>query len=222
MKKYIKTKSFGIVEVLGPGSKYSYYRVRFLDTGHEDEFRKDALLKGEVRDKYAVSLCGVGIIGNIKTRGKYKRYYTLWRNMISRCYDGRNPAYYGKVEVCDRWKTFEFFYQDLPLLDNWDRDRYEAGELVLDKDLKQRHSKHKIYSPETCVWASKIANSSTQDAQQRTFVATAPDGTQYISDNISSFARMIGVDRRQISAVLHGRFKTSLGWTYKYLDEEIV
>ena len=106
MVETVKTKNYGVAEIIGEGSKYGYYKVRFRDTNHIDEFRKDAIIKGEIRDKWAVSLYGVGIIGDIKTRGKYKQYYTLWRNMIARCYNRSNKAY-DNVSVCDRWLVFQ-------------------------------------------------------------------------------------------------------------------
>lgn len=39
---------------------------------------------------------------------------------------------YSNVTVCDRWKTFEFFYKDIPTIDGWDKQLYTEGKLVLD------------------------------------------------------------------------------------------
>ena len=43
-----------------------------------------------------------------KTRGKYRKIYNVYRNMMSRCYNKDNIYYknYGGrgIEVCDRWK----------------------------------------------------------------------------------------------------------------------
>jgi len=43
--------------------------------------------------------------------------YQAWHNMINRCYNEKsiNYKYYGKrgITVCDRWKTFENFYNDI-------------------------------------------------------------------------------------------------------------
>lgn len=217
----IATKNYGNAEIIGAGTKYNYVKVRFENTGNIDEFRKDAVDRGEIRDKWAVTFCGVGVIGDIKTRGKYKQYYTLWRNMIKRCYDNKNEAY-KSVTVCDRWHTFQFFYEDIPLIDGFDAEAFERSEIDLDKDIKQRFCDNKIYSVDTCCFVPKSINRNIQDGQQREFVCVSPDGVMCKADNITKFAREHGMDRRQISAVLHGRFKSTLGWSFYYTDEEIV
>lgn len=219
----LETKNYGKIKIIGDGHKYGYLEVEFLSTGHRDEFRKDAVLKGEIRDKFAVSLFDVGIIGDIKTRGKYKKAYTLWRNMLHRCYHSDNKAYQGVVTVCERWKTFQYFYEDMCLIEGWDAEAFESGSLVLDKDIKQRFSKNKIYSVDTCSWVTNSVNNPIQDRQQHRFRAKSPDGEIYEDTNITDFARKHNLERKQISAVLHGRFRSTEGWTFEYInDEEIV
>lgn len=221
MVKMVKTKKYGIAEVIGEGSKYGYYKVKFHETGNVDEFRKDAIIKGEIRDKWAVSFCGIGIIGDIKTRGKYKQYYVLWRNMIKRCYDNSNKAY-NNVSVCNRWLVFQYFYEDIPLIEGWNQNKFEKGEISLDKDIKQRNQKNKVYSLQTCLWCPIHENSIIQDGQQKWFRAISPTGKQYTDYNITDFARKHGLERRQISAVLHKRYNSTLGWKFEYIDKEIV
>ena len=213
----IKTNNYGVAEIIGDGSKYGYLKVKFLNTGHIDEFRKDAVYKGEIRDKYAVSFLNVGIIGNIKTRGKYKPYYTIWRNLLHRCYAGQNKAY-DNVSVCERWKTFEFFYNDIPLIEGWNEELFMAGEL----DFDQAFYQSKVYSVDTCRWLLKSENRCLQDGQQHRFKATSPDGVVYYDRNITAFARKHGLERRQISAVLHKRYHSTLGWRFEFVDKEIV
>lgn len=219
----IGTKNYGKVKIIGDGRKYGYLEVEFLNTGHRDEFRKDAVFKGEIRDKFAVSLFGVGIIGDIKTRGKYKRAYTVWRNMLYRCYCSNNKAYCGVVTVCERWKTFQYFYEDMRLIEGWNAELFEASALILDKDIKQRFSKNKTYDVNTCSWVLASVNSQIQDRQQHRFIAKSPTGEIYEDTNITDFARKHNLERKQISAVLHGRFHSTEGWTFEYInDEEIV
>lgn len=217
LPEIIRTKNYGAARVLGEGRKYKYVRVQFLNTGHCDEFREDAVRKGEIRDKYAVTLFGVGIIGNIKTRGKNHKLYQVWRNMLHRCYH-KVPSSYKNVTVCERWHTFEYFHTDVTSIEGWDEELFQRGELVLDKDLKQRFSPHKEYSVTTCRWVSPKTNSKIQDSQQRCFCAVSPSGEKFYSTNITEFARLHGLERRGISSVLHQRIKTTLGWTFSYVD----
>lgn len=214
--KTLKSKNHGNFKIIENGSKFGYFKVKFLDTGNIDEFRKDAVKCGEIRDKFAVTRCGVGIIGNVKTRGKYKKYYRVWSGMIDRCYSGRNKAYLGKVTVCDEWKIFENFLKDCELIDGWDNESFFLGDLELDKDIKQRFIKHKVYSKETCTWIRKDVNSKIQDGQQKKFIAISPDGKKYCDSNITDFGRKHGLERRQISAVLHNRYKSTQGWTFTF------
>lgn len=204
--KEYPTSKYGTAKVIATGRKLQYYRVKFLRTGHEDEFRKDAIIHGDIRDKYAPVIYGVGIIGNIRTKGRYKPYYTIWHNIMNRCY---NPSYLDAT-VCERWQIFENFYADCKQLPGFDEALFLAGKLVLDRNVSS-------YSPDTCRW---INPSEIQDAQQKPFIAYAPDGTEYHDTNITKFAKQHGLDRRHISGVLHNRCKTTQGWRFIY--EEIV
>lgn len=219
---YIETNNFGLVKILGDGEKKYYWKVLFLNKNTIQEFRRDAILKGEIRDRFAPTLCGIGIIGDIKTKGEYAHAYTLWRNMIMRCYDGKNEAYHGKVFVCERWKTFSNFFEDIPKIDGYSEEKFNGGFLELDKDIKQRWQSEKIYSLDTCIFVEKTLNSKIQDSQQKRFIAISPNGDRYSSENIADFARQHNLERRQISAVLHKRFKSTLGWKFYYAEEEIV
>lgn len=73
------------------------------------------------------------------------RTYSVWASMISRCYCPGSTSFkrYGAVGVmvCDRWKTsFENFLEDM-------------GE-VPDGMSLERLNGAKLYSPESCVWAT--------------------------------------------------------------------
>lgn len=74
--------------------------------------------------------------------------YSVWANMIDRCYSGKNVAYKG-VSVCDEWHNFITFAE-------WHERNYVDG-WSLDKDLFSIEDK--TYSPSTCCYVPMIINS---------------------------------------------------------------
>ncbi len=195
------------------------YLVKFLNTGTEKIARDTAIKSGAVRDQFALLNCGVACTGNAKTKGKNAPYYNVWNSMIHRCYAEQDGKYriYKNVTVCDRWLIFENFLADCRNIDGFDEEMFLSGNLVLDKDIKQRHQTNKVYSPETCTWVSKRENALYQDAQMRPFEAISPQGEVFHSENIAAFAREHGLIRKHVSGVLHNRARTTGGWKFRFL-----
>lgn len=141
--------------------------------------------------------------------------------MLARCYNENHPEYnaYGRrnIKVCDRWLRFENFYNDLSKIENWNQDDFDNGNLELDKDIKQSFKiKNKIYSIDSCMWLRKEINNKNQHSQQRKFKAISPNGEIFFDYNIADFAKKHGLDRRGISAVLNGRYKTHNNWKFMF------
>lgn len=197
------------------------YKIEFLNTGTIKIARGYAIQNGCVRDCFALLNCGVACTGNISTKGKHQPYYTVWNSMIHRCYAEQDGKYkiYANTTVCDRWLVFANFYEDCKSIEGFNESLFLKNELVLDKDIKQRYQTRKIYSLETCMWVSKAENARYQDGQMHPFLAFDPTGKQYYSDNISQFAREHGLTRRHISGVLHGRAKSTQGWTFRFCED---
>ncbi len=214
---YYNSNKYGKVVVLSK-EENDYYKVKFLRTGTIKKFRSSQIKNGDIRDCYSKSVCGVACTGDIKTKGKYKPYYSVWHDMINRCYNPNNKQSetYKNVTVCDEWLIFKNFYDEVKEIEGFDEVLFEKGELVLDKDIKQRFLKHKIYSKNTCKWVSKRENNKIQDKQQKPFIAISPIGEIFKDYNITDFARKHSLERRSISSVLHGRIKTTRGWSFKY------
>ena len=217
-----QTNNCGSIIVLKKCNRSDFYQVRFLSTGTIVETRGYQILNGCVRDPYAKAVQGVGCTGNIKTKGKFKPYYSVWHDMINRCYnpEDKRAGAYANVSVDPSWHVFENFYLDAKTIDGFDESLFLQGQLVLDKDIKQRRRSDKVYSKDTCVWVDKTTNNGIQDSQQRSFVAISPCGKEFHDYNITRFAREHGLERKHISGVLHGRAKTTGGWKFSY--EEIV
>lgn len=102
---------------------------------------------------------GIGVNdyeGKVTIGCKHIKSYSVWNNMLRRCYDTKfqekNPTYVG-CTVCDEWLSFKNFKE-------WfDKNyRYELDiRLELDKDLLVEGNK--IYSPDNCVFLPKKINS---------------------------------------------------------------
>lgn len=89
-----------------------------------------------------------------------RRCYTLWEDMLSRCYNPhmlkRFPTYIG-CSVCEEWLIFSNFKRwfDKNYIKNYD----------LDKDILIKGNK--VYSPETCCFVPHKLNCSINRCQRR-------------------------------------------------------
>lgn len=102
-------------------------------------------------------LYGVGNVDGILTKvsGKPTKLYTLWSNMLARCYSEkyqqRQPTYIG-CEVSENFKSFKFFSE-------WclGQKGYGLQNYALDKDLLKKGNK--MYSEDLCVFLPRQLNS---------------------------------------------------------------
>ena len=61
------------------------------------------------------------------------------------------------VTVCERWKRFDYFLEDVCKLPGYDEEKIKQGKLTIDKDIIDRSKL--LYSPETCCFVSRSQNS---------------------------------------------------------------
>ena len=128
--------------------------------------RVDHAREGSVIDYYQPRICGVACRGYATTKINGVRFkeYEIWMNMINRCYNPKNEMYYlygGKgVTVCKRWLCYEYFYNDLPSISGYELWKNNQSEYHLDKDILQQNVPiyNKTYSPQTCIFVSKLEN----------------------------------------------------------------
>ena len=131
--------------------------IRFINTGFKMVARLDHIRNGEVKDLYAPSVHGVGIVGikyTFRVDGVLTKEYVLWKSMLTRCYsDGfkkKNPTYID-CEVSENFKSYEYFYE-------WCQNQtgFSNKDWQLDKDLLAKGNK--IYSENTCVFIPSEIN----------------------------------------------------------------
>ena len=137
-----------------------YVEIEFLNTGYRKLVDYHTAKKGLVQDPYAPLLCGVGCYG-VPKREYIKKELYCWQDMIRRCYEDteRHKAYYNKITVCDRWKCFEYFLDDIINIPGYN-EYINNNNYRLDKDKLQQNIPHdkRIYSPQTCIFISDEEN----------------------------------------------------------------
>ena len=141
--------------------KYNHAKdveIQFLKTGYETLAQLGNIRNGKVKDLYAPSVCGVGILGTkypSKVNGRNTKEYDLWYSMLRRCYSDnskkKRPTYEG-CEVSDKFKSYEYFYE-------WCHSQIGFGVegWHLDKDLLVKGNK--VYSEDSCVFLPSEINS---------------------------------------------------------------
>lgn len=146
----------------------TYYKIKFLQTGYETSMRGDLVKTGYVNDPYYPKIYGVGYLGELNDEDKRLKslMYKRWSNMISRCYNINDDAYYAYgalgIKVCDRWHCFANFLNDVKYLPGFnDMINNPNIKYQLDKDILQQGvpANMKVYSPETCMFVPSYVNS---------------------------------------------------------------
>lgn len=148
--------------------------VRFTNTGTTVTTQGTHIRKGKVKDVMVPSVEGVGFIGigpfspsyqcNDRDRAVSTPIYSLWSNMLCRCYNRKYQMHhltYIGCEVAPRWHNFQNFCWDVKQLDGYEQwSNYQMGvsdaEYQLDKD--KLVDGNKVYGPETCCFITATEN----------------------------------------------------------------
>lgn len=154
----------GKFEVIGINKLYKekiykpFYICRFLDTGYECLALDTAILKGNVKDNYCKSVFGVGFLGDYDGNKNKDILYKTWVQMLSRCYNEKNPDYRSHCFVCKEWHCFNIFKNDCKnLLGYDDMIKNQHIKYSLDKDFIIQNNN--IYSKEKCCFIPQDLNS---------------------------------------------------------------
>lgn len=160
------TLSCGELEILKI-NKSDNIQVKFLNTGHVRFTTAQNIAKGLVADPLAPIIGGVGFMGVGNYSSRYKKpgggrgdknpAYTVWQEMLLRCYSEENHSYYTYgakgVGVCNDWHNFQNFAQ-------WYEENAVYNglktKLQIDKDILSVNSC--VYSPLSCVAVPSYIN----------------------------------------------------------------
>ena len=198
--------------------------IQFINSGYIIQVNSAKLSGGLIKDPYEPSICGVGYLGECKPQN-YNQEYTLWKGLIERCYNPKRQDYknYGAkgVTVCERWKCFSNFIEDIKKIDGYDETKFYNKELDLDKDIKQHDIpiECKCYSLETCQFISKHINRAFISRQKSPNVKIISQKGEYILKTdcpINELAVQLNIKTQYITRILRGEAKTHKGWTFKY------
>ena len=161
--KVCKSKSSGDFKVLKYNDAYNV-DVQFLKTGYETSATLGNIKGGCVKDPYLPSVYGIGVLGTkypSKVNGVLTKEYSLWMNMLRRCYSDKYQKKYPTYEDCevsDNFKSFEYFYEWCHSQIGFGDDGNGNGnQFHLDKDLLVKGNK--VYSESTCVFIPAEINS---------------------------------------------------------------
>ena len=123
--------------------------------------RYDDFIKGNIKNPYHPSVCGVGMIGvkyPATINGVITKEYNAWKHMLDRCYNdkikNKYPSYENTI-CCDEWLLYENFYNWLHSQENFDK-WLNGKRWALDKDILIKGNK--VYSPETCCLVPQNVN----------------------------------------------------------------
>jgi len=158
----IYPSQYGELEIMGKGEKENSFVIRFKKTGSFTTALSSNIKRGNVKDKFSPIRYGVGYLGDdakIPPSPLKNKIYTLWNNILRRCYGETYDRYgnirrtYADVSVAPRWFDFSVFFNDIKKLPNyttWLKDsNYE-----IDKDK----SGARIYSKDTCSFITREEN----------------------------------------------------------------
>lgn len=137
--------------------------VEFQDEyKHRKKVQWIDVLRGDIKNPYYPSVCGVGMIGvkypsridrNVTT--EYKMWYSMLMRACNNEYKEKHPTY-KDVKCCKQWLLFENFYEWLHSQENFEQLVNNNIRMELEKDILVKGNK--TYSPDTCCLVPKYVN----------------------------------------------------------------
>ena len=154
----VGTMNCGEIAIIVNYANRNDITVQFKTTGELVKTTYQNFKNGKIKSRFTPSICGIGIIGNekkIDENGNTIKSYSVWHNMLMRCYSDKyqkqRPTYKDCC-VCEEWHNYSNFKK-------WYDNNYyeiEGERMDLDKDILVKGNK--IYSPNTCVFTPQNIN----------------------------------------------------------------
>lgn len=139
--------------------------IQFIKTGYKTITTRDLIRKGEIKDRYRRTMCGVGYAGNSYSKDivdffgdQHRRWIEIWSSMINRCYykvsyDKTTPYYADKdIFVDEYFHSCENFLRWV--MKNLRYDKSYLSVLNIDKDYYNSN----CYSPDSCALLTPSEN----------------------------------------------------------------
>lgn len=208
---------YRIIKDLGTnGGRNTEYLVQFDKTlGVKVVTRPNIRSGTKISDPMAPDILGVACLGSVRSYDE--RTYNTWFNMLSRCYNPKNPNYihYGGkgVYVSPRWLCFANFASDLSTLPFYEQWRRFPRDYELDKDYYGGN----CYDVSTCLFLPKHMNHEISAGEQ--MVATHADGREYYFMTRKQLSRFFSASEETLTNYLNGKYSTSKldGWVVRAL-----
>lgn len=154
-----KSNNCGDFEIIRYNNSHNI-EIEFLTTGSRKTCEISSLRRGNIKDVYQPSVCGVGVVGNKYVVSEVNddghrvclKQYDIWRNMLNRCYSVKlQQPTYKDCTVSENFKNYEYFYEWCNKQIGFNNDGW-----CLDKDLLIKGNK--VYSEDTCVFLPQELN----------------------------------------------------------------
>lgn len=162
----------------------------------------------------------------------HKKMRELWRSMMNRCYSDKSGSYknYGAigVTVCEKWKKYDGFLDDIDKVDGFDIEKILRGDLQLDKDVKQEgiSSDQKVYSLVACTFITRSDNSANRYNNKKFVAMNMLTGEVIVTQNRELLCREKDLDPSSVWRILQSNLrdiddvkeKMYHGWAFQYLE----
>ena len=143
------------------------------------------------------------------------RFHSIWCSLKARIYNSNYWRYdrYGGRGLTTDYDAFIDFYDDMYISYLWHCEQYGVENTKID-----RINNDLGYIRGNLRWATQKEQVNNSTKMSKPFIAISPSGEVFYGRNQTDFAKEHGLDPKQVNAVLVDRFKSTLGWTFQFIE----